>query len=90
MSFPARKIEDLHADGATNLTAEQVREAAMSLSPDQREDLAEALFASLPTDPEDEAAWTSEIARRIEDLRTGKAKLIPAEDVFREAEDLLR
>jgi putative addiction module component (TIGR02574 family) len=67
-----------------------IREAAMSLPPDQREEMVEALIASLPIDPAIESAWSAEIERRIEDLRTGKAKLIPAEQVFREAEDLLR
>ncbi|HEU4456014.1 MAG TPA: addiction module protein [Longimicrobium sp.] len=67
-----------------------IHDAAMSLPPEQRQEMAEALIASLPVDPMVESAWSTEIERRIEDLRTGKAKLIPAEEVFQEAEDLLR
>jgi putative addiction module component (TIGR02574 family) len=43
-----------------------------------------------PDDPIQDDQWASEIERRMENVRTGKSKLIPAEEVFRKAEDLLR
>lgn len=47
--------------------------------------------ASLPEeDAGHEAAWAAEIYRRVEDLRSGKVKPIPGEQVFDELEDLLR
>lgn len=59
---------------------------AMKLDPTEREDLAVRLFGSLenedqamPTAPE----WDEEIARRVEQIRTGKVKTIPAAEVFK-------
>lgn len=36
------------------------------------------------------AAWAAEIHRRVEELRSGKVRAIPGEQVFDELEDLLR
>ena len=48
----------------------------------------------LPTvqevDPQVEAAWDEEIKRRIEEIDSGKATLIPAEDVFAEVRRLIK
>ena len=67
-----------------------ITEAALGLSPEQRERLAETLFASLEDDPEIEAAWAPEITRRVDELRSGTAKSYPADEVLREAEARLR
>ena len=53
--------------------------------------LAEELLASVQeVDAEAEAAWEEEIKRRIADIDSGKAKLIPAEEVFAEVRRLLK
>jgi putative addiction module component (TIGR02574 family) len=46
-----------------------------SVSPNGLE-LIERLTASLPMDPEIEAAWTAEIERRLEELKSGRVKTI--------------
>jgi|GEM_PF-215122 len=68
---------------------EQIRHAVMKLPAEEREEIAQALFASLPVDAEIEAAWAAEIQRRIEDLESGRVTGIPAEEVFREIEELM-
>lgn len=59
---------------------------ARALSPQDRARLAEELLASLDeeSDSDAEAAWQQEIGRRVEDIKAGRAKLIPAEQVFAE------
>jgi len=86
MNLTATEIRKFTADVVKNLTPDQIREAAMSLPPEEREEMAEALIASLPLDPALEAT----IERRYEELRSGKVKGIPAEDVIKELEDLVR
>ncbi len=36
-----------------------------------------------------EAAWIAEAKRRLEDVRSGKSKLIPSEEVERELEEII-
>lgn len=60
---------------------------AMELSSHERAELAARLIASLDEEPADdpaevERAWEEEIRRRVADLQSGTADLIPAEDVF--------
>lgn len=76
----------LTATQIRSLTAEQIREAAMSLPPEERELMAEALIASLPLDPALEAT----IERRYEEMRSGKVKGIPAEEVVRGLREMVR
>ncbi len=65
--------------------ATELLKRALALSEDERAELAGSLLESLDSPPEDpeavEAAWNEEIARRIEDLDSGKAKTVPWEDV---------
>lgn len=58
--------------------ASELLEKALSLSEEERAELAGSLIESLdPTlDEAAEAAWNQEIARRIDDLDSGKAKTI--------------
>jgi putative addiction module component (TIGR02574 family) len=66
-----RKLEDL---------AQEV----MKLAPESRAALAKRLLDSLESpDPEEhERLWVEESARRYDDLRAGRARAIPAEEVF--------
>jgi putative addiction module component (TIGR02574 family) len=63
--------------------ASELLQKALSLSEEERAELAGSLIESLDAtvDEAAEAAWNQEIARRIEDLDSGKAKTIPWETV---------
>src|SRR5260370_28804248 len=63
--------------------ASELLQKALSLSEEERAELACALIESLDAtvDEAADAAWNQEIARRIEDLDSGKAKTIPWEVV---------
>ena len=66
--------------------ATELLKRALSLTAEERAELAGFLLDSLDGPPEDpeavEAAWNEEIARRIEDLDSGKVKPV-ALDTFR-------
>jgi putative addiction module component (TIGR02574 family) len=65
--------------------ATELLKRALALSEDERAELAGSLLESLDGAPDDpaavEAAWNQEIARRIEDLDSGKVKTVPWEEV---------
>jgi putative addiction module component (TIGR02574 family) len=63
----------------------ELLQKALALSDEERAELAVSLIDSLdkPVDAGVESAWNLEIARRIEDLDSGKAKAIPWEEVQR-------
>ena len=70
---------------------EELSRKALSLSPEERVQLAEKLLATVQAvDTEVEAAWDEEIKRRIAEIENGTAKLIPAEDVFAEVRRLIK
>lgn len=64
---------------------------ALALSVEERARLAQELLESVErdADPDVEAAWEVEIARRIAECERGQAKLIPAGEVFAEARRVL-
>ena len=72
------------------LQLDQIRDELLSLPRPQRDELAQALVASLEMDPEVESAWEEEIRRRVRDIDNGITELIPGDEVFREVDDLLR
>ena len=65
--------------------ASELLKKALALSTDERAQLVDSLLESLDERHEDpaavEAAWNDEIARRIAELESGKAKTIPWEEV---------
>lgn len=67
-----------------DLTAEQIAEAALSLSNEERARLADRLVESL--DPEAGSplhlVWAKEAERRLQEVRSGKAKTIPGEEAL--------
>ena len=69
---------------------EELSERARALSPEDRALLAERLLETLPDEAESEAeaAWDGEIARRVEQVKSGTARLFSAEDVHAEARRL--
>ena len=69
-------------------TAEAVLADALKLDVEARAELAAELLASLdgPADPDAQAAWEAEIARRVAAIEAGTVKLEPWEDVKRRIE----
>jgi len=63
--------------------AAELLNRALALTAEERAELAGSLLESLDGPPEDpeavEAAWNEEIARRIEDLDSGKVKPVSLE-----------
>ena len=58
-------------------------EQALSLSVEEQEALANSLISNLDgkVDDDVQAAWAEEIARRVDEIRSGKANMIPSEEV---------
>jgi putative addiction module component (TIGR02574 family) len=77
-----------------NARVDQLLNEALSLPETERVALADALYASVDAPLEDpaevEAAWDSEIARRADEVRAGKAKLIPLDEVRSNLEATIR
>lgn len=73
------------------MTLEQIVEEARQWPPEQVGELVGRLTDELHARaPEIEAAWDREIDRRMTEIRTGKVKGIPADQVFAEIDELLR
>jgi len=73
--------------------ASQILERALDLSAQDRGVLIARLIDSLDGAPAEEGveeAWAAEIKRRVEEIRSGKARLIPEEEVRRRAAALMR
>ena len=65
----------------------EVLEKALALSTQERGLLIDHLIESLDEAPAEEGveeAWGEEIRRRVDDIRSGKVKMIPGEQVLRE------
>jgi putative addiction module component (TIGR02574 family) len=70
---------------------EELSRKARALPAEDRVRLAEELLATVQeVDTEVEAAWEKEIRRRIAEIDSGTAKLVPAEEVFAEVRRLLK
>lgn len=70
---------------------DELSRKARALPPEERIRLAEELISSVrDPDGEIEAAWAEEIERRLEEVESGTAKLIPADEVFAEIRRLLK
>jgi putative addiction module component (TIGR02574 family) len=69
----------------------QIEEQARSLSPEDRAKLAECMLESLHTSLEDiEAAWSEEIAFRIQAFADDDISAVSAEQIFAEARQILK
>lgn len=69
----------------------QIEEQARSLSAEDRAKLAECMLESLHTTLEDiEAAWSEEIAFRIQAFADGDISAVSAEQIFAEARQILK
>ena len=66
--------------------ASELVERALALSVHDRGAIIDRLVESLDEGPADEgveAAWSEEIKRRVEEIESGKAEMIPGEEVDR-------
>ena len=70
----------------------RVESEALKLSAKARARLAERLISSLDdhADPDSERLWLEEAERRLDELLSGKAAGIPADEVFRKARSSIR
>ncbi len=74
-------------------STEQIVAAALALPEDNRLELADRLMESLDGPPDDdvERAWAVEIARRLEEVRSGKVVTVPWEEarkrIFEDTDD---
>ena len=72
------------------MTLEQIVEETRHWPPEKVEELVGRLTEDLhANNPEIEAAWKTEIDRRIEEIQSGKVQGIPAEEVFEKARRIL-
>ncbi len=62
---------------------------ALSLPDDTRLQLVERLIPTIQSEPSLEAEQIQEVQRRMDDVRSGRVKTIPGEQVFREVEQSL-
>jgi putative addiction module component (TIGR02574 family) len=65
----------------------ELLEKALTLSTQERGLLIDRLVETLDNEPAEEgveAAWDEEIKRRVGDIRSGRVKTIPGEQVLRE------
>lgn len=71
--------------------SEEIFREAMELSPEVRAELAERLIGSLADDvaPEITAAQLTEVRRRVAEVESGVAKLVPGDEVLARARRLL-
>ncbi len=70
--------------------AAEILDKALALSIEERGMLIDRLVESLddvPAEAGAEEAWKEEIRRRVDEVRSGKVKLIPGEQVLRELAD---
>jgi putative addiction module component (TIGR02574 family) len=70
-------------------TIETLFSEAMTLPDDSRLRLAERLFSTIKEEPALEAEQLQEVARRVQDVRSGQVETLPGEEVFREIEQSL-
>ncbi len=64
---------------------------ALALTAKERAELASSLIESLDpiSDGDVEAAWQAEIAHRLDDLRSGKVRMVPWDQVRNKARAIL-
>ena len=73
------------------MEANELLKKALALPDKERAELAASLIDSLDATVDDdaEAAWQEEVARRLNDIETGKVNTIPWDEVRRKGRTLL-
>ena len=73
------------------ITLDEIVEETKHWPPEQVGELVGRLTEDLhASDPEIEAAWKTEVDRRIEEIQSGKVKGIPAEEVSARIQKILQ
>jgi putative addiction module component (TIGR02574 family) len=69
----------------------ELLQKALALPESERAELAGNLLSSLDTtiDPDVDAAWQQEVARRLDEVQSGKVETIPWEEVQQKGRKLL-
>jgi putative addiction module component (TIGR02574 family) len=69
-----------------SLQIKEIVNKALNLSPEERAELIHELILSLDDviDNEVERAWDAEIEKRVKEIKSGKAKGRPADDILAE------
>lgn len=67
-----------------SVSALELYEAGLALPPSVRKDVALRLLDSIEVadDESTEAAWTTEITSRVDDILTGQVQTVPGDEVF--------
>lgn len=71
-----------------------IENQALQLTPQERSKLIQCLIASLEgpaqdTPEEIAKAWDEEIAQRVADMEAGRTQWIPAEEVFKDVDEII-
>ncbi len=69
---------------------EIVETEALKLSVEERARLADRLLASLSEDAEIDEAWAQDVERRIAEIESGRAQLVPAAEAIARARAALK
>ena len=70
------------------IKTEELISEAISLPVDIKTDLVNKLLESLrPTNKEIDELWAKEAEKRVDEIKTGKVKTIPGQDVFKEIQN---
>ena len=71
------------------ITLDQIKQEVLELSIHERAELAHILIESIEENPgiDVSSAWDIELRKRIREIREGKVKGIPAEEVFAKLEE---
>ncbi len=74
-----------------SMTLEQIVAATRQLSPEQVVELVDRLTFELyeAPDPANDAAWAEEARRRYAEIKSGKVKTIPGEEVMARARKIV-
>lgn len=69
-----------------------IQEEIRRLSAAEKEEVLRTLLEELdgPPDPDVKAAWLKEVERRAAEIDSGEVQCIPAEEVFRQLDSLLK
>jgi putative addiction module component (TIGR02574 family) len=69
-----------------NTQFQELLQSALALPEGERAEIAASLIRSLDTETDEDvdAAWATEIQRRVEAIDRGEVRLIPWDDVMRE------
>ena len=62
-------------------TVADLKHAVLDLGPEAREEIAEAVLASLDNTDEIDRAWLEEAQRRYEAIRSGRARVLEHDEV---------